>query len=61
MMMMMMMMIKVKVKVSPVTGHRRSTGNLDARVHIYRATALGRGRVASPTLGRFYTRGKSPY
>ena len=27
-------------------------------VHIYTATALGRDRVASPTHGRFYTRGK---
>ena len=26
----------------------------DARVHIYTATALERGRVASPTRGRFY-------
>ena len=27
---------------------------MDARVHIFTATALGRGRVASPTLGRLY-------
>ena len=26
----------------------------DARVHIYTATALERGRLASPTRGRFY-------
>ena len=29
---------------------------MDARVHIYTATALERGRVASPTLGRLYIR-----
>ena len=31
---------------------------VDARVHIFTATALGRGRVTSPTLGRLYLRGK---
>ena len=30
---------------------------MDARVHVYTATALGRGRVASPTLGRLYPGG----
>ena len=35
-----------------------STGNVDARVHIYTTKALGRDRVASPTLGRLYPRGK---
>ena len=30
----------------------RPTGDVDARVHILTATTLGRGRVASPTLGR---------
>ena len=34
-------------------------GDVDARVHIYTATALGRGRVASPTLGHLYPRGES--
>ena len=29
-------------------------GDVDARVHIFTVTALGRGRVASPTLGRLY-------
>ena len=29
-------------------------GDVDARVHIYTAMALGRGRVASPTLGHLY-------
>ena len=32
---------------------------MDATVHIFTATALERGRVASPTLGRLYP-GKSP-
>ena len=35
-------------------------GDVDARVHINTATALGRDRVASPTLGRPYPRGKPP-
>ena len=29
-------------------------GDMDTRVHIYTATALGRGRVASPMLGHLY-------
>ena len=33
--------------------------DVDARVNIYTAMALGRGRVASPTLAAF-TPGKSP-
>ena len=33
---------------------------MNARVHIYAATALERGRVASPTLGRLYPQGKPP-
>ena len=36
-------------------------GDVDARVHIFTDTALGRGRVASPTLGRLYPRGKPRY
>ena len=32
---------------------------MDARVHIFTASALERGRVASPTLGRLYP-GESP-
>ena len=32
---------------------------MDARVHIYIATALGRGRVADPMFGRLYP-GESP-
>ena len=35
-------------------------GDVDARFHIYTAKALGRGRVASPTLDHFQLRGKHP-
>ena len=34
---------------------------VDARVHIYAATALGRSRMSSPTLGRLYPRGRTRY
>ena len=34
-------------------------GDVDARVHVYTATALGRDRVASPTLGHLYPNGKA--
>ena len=37
----------------------KATGNVDARVYIFAATALGRGRVVSPTLGCLYP-GKAP-
>ena len=33
-------------------------GDVDARVHIHTAMALGRGRVANPTLGCLYLWGK---
>ena len=36
-------------------------GDVDARVHIYTATALGRGRVANPMLGHLYSQGKPWY
>ena len=36
-------------------------GDVDARVHIFTATALGRGRVASPTLGHLYPRESAQY
>ena len=29
-------------------------GDVDARVHLFLATTLGGGRLASPTLGRLY-------
>ena len=32
----------------------KDCGDVDASVHIFTATALGRGRVASPTLGHLY-------
>ena len=35
--------------------------DVDARVHIYTATALGRGRVASPTLDRLYLKESPRY
>ena len=38
----------------------RPMGDVVARVHIFTATALGWGRVVSPTLGRLYPRGNSP-
>ena len=38
-----------------ITG-REGPRVLDARVYIFAATALGRGRVISPTLGRLYPR-----
>ena len=37
----------------------RPTGDVHARVHIYTATALGRGIVASPMLGCLYPQGKT--
>ena len=43
---------ELKIKVSPL----HATGDVDARAHIYIATALGRGRVAGPTLDRLYSR-----
>ena len=39
----------------------KAHGDVDARVHIYTATAPGRGRVASPTLGHLYSRGNPRY
>ena len=33
---------------------RRNTENVDSKVHIFAAKALGRGRVTSPTLDRLY-------
>ena len=49
-------------KCKGITHYRpwRPTGDVDARVHIFTAKALGRSRVASPTLGRLYPRGNSP-
>ena len=47
------------VKVSPLQA-MEAHGDVDARVHIFTAMALGRGRMASPTLGRLYPRRNSP-
>ena len=44
----------VKVKVNPIQAMKVPTGDVDARVYIYTAKALGRGRVASPMLGHLY-------
>ena len=38
----------------------KAHGDVDARIHIYTTTSLARGRVASPTLDRLYTRGEPP-
>ena len=50
----------IKGKGIPSTGHEGPRGDVDARVHIFRAMALGRGRMASPTLGHIYPRGSPP-
>ena len=42
----------------PITGHEGPLRDMDAKVHIYTAMAVGRGRVASPTFGRLYPQGK---
>ena len=41
------------IKVSPLQA-MKAHGDVDARVHIFTAKALGRGRVASPRLGHLY-------
>ena len=48
------------VKVSPLQA-MKAHGDLDARVHIYTATALGGCSMASPTLGHLYPGGKPRY
>ena len=35
--------------------------DLDAKIPIYTASALGRGRIANPTLGRVYPQEKPRY
>ena len=47
---------EVKVKISPLQA-MKAHGDVDTRVHIFIFTALGWGRVASPTLGHLYPRG----
>ena len=46
---------KVKVKISPLQA-MKAHGDVNASVNIYTDMALGRGRLASPTLGRLYRR-----
>ena len=41
--------------------HLQAYGDVDARVHIYTAMALGVCRVASPTFGRLCSRGMPRY
>ena len=45
--------VKTKVKVTPLQA-MKAMGDVDAMVHIYIGTALGRGRVACPMLCHFY-------
>ena len=47
----------MKIKGIPISGHHGPQGDVDARVEILAATALGRGRVANPIFGHFYRRG----
>ena len=47
------------VKISSITV-MKAHGDVDARVHIYAATALERGRVAGLMLGRLYLRRTLP-
>ena len=51
--------VEYKVKVSPLQT-MKAKGDVAARVHIYTATTLGRGREASPMLGHLYSRRKTP-
>ena len=46
--------LECSVKRCPHYRPWRPMGDVDARVHIFVATALGWGTVASPTLGRLY-------
>ena len=48
----------MRKKGIPIIGHEGPWGGVDVRVHIYTATALERGRVASPTLGHLYSWGE---
>ena len=45
-----------KGKGVPNTGHEGPVRDVEARVHIYTAIALGRGREAGPMLGCLYPR-----
>ena len=50
---------KVKVNVSLLQA-MKTHGECGTRVHIFAATAVGRRRLASPTLGRLYPLRESP-
>ena len=52
--------LTIKVKVS-FYRPRRPTGDVNARVHIYTAKALGRSRLSSPALGRLYPPEKASF
>ena len=52
-------MYMVKIKVFPLQA-MKTHGDVSSRFYTYTATALGRGRVASPTLGSLYHPGKAP-
>ena len=47
----------VKTKIYPLQA-MKAQGDVDARVNIHTVTALGRGRVPSPTLDCHYPQGK---
>ena len=51
--------LQIKVKVSPLQT-MKAYGDVNARVDIFAALRLGRGRVASPTLGHL-CHGKDRY
>ena len=43
----------IKVNTSPLEA-MRTQGDVDARVHIFAATAIGRGGVINPMFGHLY-------
>ena len=47
---------KVKCKGIPITYNEGPWENVDVKVHIFAAMAVGRDKVASPTLDRLYPR-----
>ena len=49
--------IIIKVKLFPLHA-MNAHEDVNARIRIFASTALGRGKGASPRLGRFYPRGK---
>ena len=51
---------KAKGKGVPITGHEVSWGMWMQEPTYKQPTALGRGRVPSPTVARLYSQGKDP-